>query len=320
MCDYITSPSIRITDSNGGVKSRNQVMDKNMENLSERLGFEEEMDKTENRLDMKTDKRQQNADSSKSFINYERVFSELLRELRLKAAQCELIRAFLTVSDRETEFEASNSDLARILYKTDGNYDKRLNGRVGYALDALQKWQEKHKTTLVQVVQKGGRENSDTTGKLQYYKTKYKFVLLEEINKEIHSDSDNAEAVIENTLAALKKEFVPAAEKTEYHPRHLMKKAKKTIFTKFRKAFEKSAEAGDDPVSYCQGIVDECQRTLNTLESERTVKQNTDRFIKEFESKFSPEPLEIHKQDSSVLVGINREIIREITRHNFTIL
>jgi hypothetical protein len=307
-------------DSNGGVKPRNQVMDKNMKNLSERLGFEEKMDETENRLDMKTDKRKQNADSSKSLINYERVFSELLRELRLKPAQSELVKAFLTVSDGETEFEASNSDLARILYKTDGNYDKRLTGRVRYALDALQKWQEKNKTTLVQVVRKGGRENSDATGKFQYYETKYKFVLLEEINKEIHSNPDNAESVIENTLATLKKEFVPAAKKTEYHPRHLMKKAKKTIFTKFRKAFEKSAEAGDDPVSYCQKIIDECQKTLNTLESERTVKHNTDRFIKEFESKFSPEPLELHKQDSSVLVGINREITREITRHNFTIL
>jgi hypothetical protein len=307
-------------DFNEGVKSRNQVMYKNMENLSDRLGSEEEMDETENRLDMKTDIQQQNADSSKSFINYERVFSELLRELRLKPAQSELVKAFLTVSDRETEFEASNSDLARILYKTDGNYDKKLNGRVKYALDALEQWQKENKTTLVQVVRKGGRENSDTTGKFQYYKTKYKFVLLEEINKEIHSDSDNAEAVIENTLAALKKEFVPAAEKTEYHPRHLMKKAKKTIFTKFRKAFEKSAEAGDDPVSYCQGIIAGCQKMLTTLQSERTVKRNTDSFIKEFESKFTPELLELHKQDSSVLVGINREIIREITRHNFTIL
>ncbi len=295
-------------------------MDKNMENLSERLGFEEEMDKTENRLDMKTDKRQQNADSSKSFINYERVFSELFRELRLKPAQSELIRAFLIVSDGETEFEASNSDLARILYKTDGTYDKKLNGKVKYALKVLEEWQKENKTTLVQVVRKGYRKKSNTTGKFEYDKTSYKFVLLEEINKEIHRNPDNAEAVIENTLATLEEEFVPAAEKTKYHPRRSKRIAKNTIFTKFRKVFEKSAEAGDDPVSYCQGIIDECQRTLNTLESERTVKQNTDRFIKEFESKFSPEPLKIHKQDSSVLVGINSETNREITRQNFTIL
>ncbi len=31
--DYINSLSIRMMDSNGGVKPRNQVMDKNMENL-----------------------------------------------------------------------------------------------------------------------------------------------------------------------------------------------------------------------------------------------------------------------------------------------
>ncbi len=33
MYDYIISLSIRVMDSNGGVKPRNQVMDKNMENL-----------------------------------------------------------------------------------------------------------------------------------------------------------------------------------------------------------------------------------------------------------------------------------------------
>jgi hypothetical protein len=174
------------------------------------------MEETENRLDTKDGNQQQNTDTRKASVDYERAFSELFRELRLKPAQSELIRAFLMVSDGETEFEASKSDLAQILYKTDGTYDKKLNGKVKYALKVLEEWQQENKKTLIQVVRKGGRENSDTTGKFVYHKTRYKFVLLGEINKEIHRNLGNAEAVIENTLATLKNEFVPAAEKTKY--------------------------------------------------------------------------------------------------------
>ncbi len=64
----------------------------------------------------------QDLDSLKSFINYEKAFTELLRELNLKPAQSQLIRAFLEASKGETEFETSYWDITKILYKTDGKY------------------------------------------------------------------------------------------------------------------------------------------------------------------------------------------------------
>ncbi len=232
---------------------------------------------------------EENENELEKFIDYERVFAELFRELvGLKAAQCELIRAFLIVSKGQIEFEASNYDLAKVNHKTDGSDYKRLSENVGNAIGVLEKWQQDNELTLVQQVEKGHRENADD-GRFLYFKPKYKFVLLAELAK---ANPENVEAVVKETIARIKEQFVPVEKAKKYYPRHFMKIAKKTIFTKLRKVFELAVEAGDDPISYCQDILNDSWEILNGLETEYTTYQNRDRFIADFESQLNTELIE----------------------------
>ena len=235
---------------------------------------------------------EENENELEKFIDYEKVFAELFRELvGLKAAQCELIRAFLIVSKGQIEFEASNYDLAKVNHKTDGSDYKRLSENVGNAIVVLEKWQQDNELTLVQLVEKGRRENADD-GRFLYFKPKYKFILLAELAETIAENPENVEAVVKETIARIKEQFVPAEKAKKYRPRHLMEKAKKTIFTKLRKVFELAVEAGDDPISYCQDILNNSWEILNGLETEHTANQSRDRFIAEFESQLNTELME----------------------------
>jgi hypothetical protein len=159
-------------------------------------------------------------------------------------------------------------------------------------VEVLEKWQQANKLTLVQQVEKGRRDNADDSGKFLYFKPKYKFVLLAELAKAVAENPENVEAVVKETITRIKQQFVPAEKPKKYHPRHFMKIAKETIFTKLRKVFELAVEAGDNPVSYCQGILNDSWEILNGLETEHTAYQDRERFIAEFESQLNTELME----------------------------
>lgn len=224
-------------------------------------------------------------------IDLEKIFFELFRELGLKPAQCQLIRAFLVASNGEIEFEASNTDLAQILHKTNG-YDKKANSNVGYAIKVLEKWQQKNKLTLVEIVEKGRKNDDLSKGKAEYHKSKYRFVLLAELAKTYSEKSENLEAVIRDLITELKKKFVPAKEKRKYHPNHNIRKAKKTIFTYLKKIFELAIEADDSPYHRCSKILNECWEILNKLENENVKTEKSDKFITEFEKKLDKSVIE----------------------------
>jgi hypothetical protein len=244
---------------------------------------------------------EENENELEKFIDYEKVFAELFRELvGLKAAQCELIRAFLIVSKGQIEFEASNYDLAKVNHKTDGSDYKRLSENVGNAIVVLEKWQKDNELTLVQQVEKGHRENADD-GRFLYFKPKYKFVLLAELSEAITENPENVKEIVKETIVRLKEQFVPAEKAKSYNPRHLMKKAKNTIFTKLRKVFELAVEAGDNPIDYCQGILNDSWEVLNGLETEYTAYQNREKFIAAFESQLNTELMEdSNEMDSNI--------------------
>lgn len=234
------------------------------------------------------------------FIEYEKAFAELFKELRLKPAQCELIRAFLTVSKGQTVFEASFLDLARVNNKIDGDdYQqtcKRLNDSTRYAFSVLQNWQQENKLTLVKVVTKG-RRDIDTEGIFIYKKSKYQFVLLEELNKAIAENPDDVEAVITKMVAELKKTFVPVEKAKVFHPRGLMKRAKKTIYTKLTRVFRLAVSAGDNPIQYCQRILNDGWDILKELEAEYTDYQNREAYIANFENELNEEYEEEIKEE-----------------------
>jgi hypothetical protein len=210
----------------------------------------------------------ENEDLIKEGIEVERVFIELFRELGLKAAQCNLIRAFLVFSNGEIEFEASYNDLAKILFKTNG-YDKNAYNNTRNALIALEKWQKENELTLIECVEKGRKDNDLSKGKAEYKKSKYRFVLLADLAKTYAENPSNLEEIVESTIEKLKRHFVPIKEKKKYSPNHLIKKAKNTIYTKLGRIFELAVEVGDSPFIRCKEILDECWNLINYNEPQK---------------------------------------------------
>ena len=220
----------------------------------------------------------------KESIDLEKVFFELFRELGLKPAQCQIIRAFLVVSNGKNEFEASFTDLARVIYKTDG-YDKTAYNAVRYAAKVLQKWQQENQLTLVEIVETGSKNDDAVDSEDKYKKSKYRFTLLADFAKAYSETPEHLEDVVRNTITELNKHFVPAKKKVKYHPNYLIKIAKNTIFTKLKRIFELAIEVGDEPYNCCHKILTDCGEILNNLDSEYTENQKRESFIREFESK-----------------------------------
>ena len=233
--------------------------------------------------------------------NFRDAFEKLLRELKglgLKSAQTDLLRAFLEISNGKTEFEASFSDLGKILYNTNGKFNKKTNKNVSYALSILYEWQENHKVTLIETVKKGCRTTS-AKGTFNYEKSKFKFLLLAQLLKAFKENPKDVAKSVKKILKNIGKNYVKIEKGKNYHSRHLMKKAKQTIFTKFEKAFEYADKAGDDPNQYCEKIIQMLQVNLNYLKNERGYEINRINFIRQFEKLIKPEMLKRLKENTS---------------------
>jgi hypothetical protein len=236
----------------------------------------------------------ENNNELEKFIDYEKAFAELFRELRLKPAQCGLIRAFLAISEGKTEFETSYQDLAKVNNKIGDNERKilkKFTDNTRNAFKVLNDWQIENKLTLIEQVEIGRRINN-SDGTFTYQNSKYRFVFLEELNKTIFDNPKNAVQVIKKTIDELKKQPIEDKKAKSYHPRYWMKVAKKTIQTKLRKAFLLAITVGDNPVLYCQGILNDGWKTLSDLETEYKATQNRDEFIADFENELNDELFE----------------------------
>ncbi len=214
---------------------------------------------------------------------YEVVISELLKKLGLKPNHCELIRAFITASKGESRFEVSRTDLAYILFNDNSTKLKANKEKVSYWLETLQKWQEKNSLELIRVVEKGSREETDN-GRFAFHKPKYEFVMLREFLMLLHSKQEDLEANLESAISRLKGQYQPSEKTTPYHPRHLRKKAKKTIFTLLKSIFDYSVQVEENPVESCQDVLNDAWAKLNAMEGEWSEQQNRQKRIAEFEA------------------------------------
>jgi hypothetical protein len=217
-------------------------------------------------IQLETDGVEGKRERTESYIKYEEALGKFFKQLDMKANQCQLIRAFILVSKGETEFEASFAELAGVFHKRKAN-ESRPDSKARNAFKGLLKWQEEHKMELIRVLRKGQRIQNDD-GTIDYVKTKYEFVILDELVKVLHSNSEDLEAVIDQTLIKIKTKYKPVERTKAYHPRHLLRKAKKTIYTKLRKIFELAVQSGINPTEECQRVLNESWEIYNELEEE----------------------------------------------------
>ncbi len=214
---------------------------------------------------------------------YEVVLSELLKKFGLKPNHCQLIRAFITASKGESRFEVSSADLAYILFNDNSTKLRANKEKVSYWLETLQKWQEKNSLELIRIVEKGSREETEN-GRFAYHKSKYEFVMLGEFVKLLDSEQENLEADLESAVLRLRGQYQPSGKPAPYHPRHLRKKAKKTIFTLLKSIFDYSVQVEENPVESCQDVLNNAWEKLNAMEGEWSEQQNREKRIAEFEA------------------------------------
>lgn len=211
------------------------------------------------------------------------ILSGLFRKLGLKPNQCELIRAFISVSKGETNFEVSHAELAQILFNDNSTKFKANKEKVSYWLETLQEWQEENGLELIRVVEKGHREVT-ANGRFAFPKTKYQFVMLGEIVKLLHSTQEGLESDIESAVSRLREQYIPSEKPKPYHPNHLRKKAKNTILTLVKNIFNYAIQVEENPVESCQDVLNDAWEKLNAMEGEWSEQQNRQKRIAEFET------------------------------------
>ncbi len=214
---------------------------------------------------------------------YEVVLSELLRKLGLKPNQCQLIRAFITASKGETNFEVSRSELAKILFNDNATKFRANKEKVGSWFEVLQKWQKENSLELIQVIEKGRREETEN-GRFAYHKPKYELVMLGEFAKLLDSEQENLEADLESAVSRLRGQYQPSEKPAPYHPRHLRRKAKNTIFTLLKSIFNYSVQVEENPVESCQDVLNDAWGKLTEMENQWNEQQNSQKRIIEFEA------------------------------------
>lgn len=219
----------------------------------------------------------------KSAIQYELVFNEFFKELGLKPAQRELIRAFIVISKGQTHFEVSNNDLANVLYKKDTNGIQKNRGNLDYARKVLVKWQEDNKIELIRIVRQGQRKTNES-GQFEYSKTQYEFVLLAELAVLFSSGSQDLETALKRALEKIKARYKPKKKAGKTLPTNRLRIAKNTILTKFKRVFDLAIEANLNPKDECQGLLNQSQSLLNGMEKDWTEENKREAFITEFES------------------------------------
>ncbi|MCA1625697.1 MAG: hypothetical protein LC768_13735 [Acidobacteria bacterium] len=230
---------------------------------------------------LETDGAEGKSEQIESFIRYEEALGKFFKALDLKPNQCQLIRAFVLVSKGKTEFEASFAELAGVFHKRKAN-KSRPDSTARNAFKGLLKWQKEHQMELVRVLKPGHRVQNDD-GTFDCVKSKYEFVILDELVKVLHSNSEDLETVIDQTLTKIKAQYKPVEKTKAYHPRHLLKKAKKTISTKLRKVFELAVQSGVDPAEECQRVLNDSWNIYKELEEDWTEQQNREKYKAGFE-------------------------------------
>lgn len=218
-----------------------------------------------------------------STLHYEMVCNALFRRLGIKSNQCRLIKAFIEVSQGKKEFEVSYLELADILFEKDSALRDTLKKRVADWLKVLLVWQEKNGVELIRILEVGSKKENET-GRFEYSNSVYELVMLDGFQKLIASKSENLAADIDEFILSLDSQFQPIKRVKKYHPRHQARKNKNTVLTKFKRIFELMVEIDENPIKYCQLVLDDARKTLNELEANWIEQRTREKLLSEFES------------------------------------
>lgn len=218
-----------------------------------------------------------------NILEYEKVLNALFAELKMSAAMSRFVRALILASNGETNFEISQKELAKSYLGADTRSEVQ---NVRDNLTALKKWQKKHQINLVTIVE--GSRVKDREGKFTFVKTKYEFGLLENLVKLLFSESDELETQVSTAIEELKKSFQLKRNKKSYHPRRLVRQARRTIQTKLKNIFNLAQSIeGVCPVEYCKSVLNESVENLEILEEDYLHKLNRRKRIESFEKRLS---------------------------------
>ena len=211
---------------------------------------------------------------------YEDTIFSFFRELNLPLKFREIIRAYIVASDGDIVFEASHTDLTNILFRRSATsfHANRERGRSN--IRALQKWQEEKGVMLIRVIEEGSKKVVD--GKPEYLKTKYEFVLLNELVHVLYNcPSKEIKARVKEVVARMKEINVP--ENSKKTPvKYLMQRNRSTIFTIFGKVLEQAKELKLDPVKVGKHLLSDLETTYNEVVETLTEKQSRERRISDF--------------------------------------
>lgn len=244
---------------------------------------------------------------------YEDTIFSFFRELGVPLKFREIIRGFILASGGETVFEASYNDLTDILFKRTAARLQSNRDVVRYKAESLQEWQKKHRVELIRVLEKG-RKVTHQDGSQEYQKTKYQFVLLDELVKVLYgSPAKEMQARVMEAVARMRANYVPD-EKKKVPTRFLMQRAQKTIFTKFGKVFEQAEELNRNPVEVCQKLIFDLQAALDEISARREEKQRRDGYVSAFQASLTLdeatayEDRGVEKQHVSMMEGESEDL------------
>ena len=223
-------------------------------------------------------------DKANLILNYEKALNELFKALGLSASLCQFVRALIMASKGQKVFQVSQRELAGFYRKCTPETAKADVQSVKDKLKTLKKWESENKIQLVRITKEGSRRAKD--GKYKFTDTEYELVGLSEFAGMLHSSSDQElETQIATAIENLKSQYKPIKKRNRVHPRALIKRAKKTIYTNFDRIFELWQKANEDsPVPYCQDIVDYLQKRLTDLEDDYIHAQNKKKRKAQFEA------------------------------------
>lgn len=219
---------------------------------------------------------------------YEDTIFSFFRELGVPLKFREILRGYILASGGETVFEASYNELTDVLFKRTAARLQSNHDVVRYNAESLQEWQKKHQVELIRVLEKGERI-THRDGGAEYKKTKYQFVLLDELVKVLYgSTAEEMKARVHEAVARMKATYVPD-EKKKVPTRFLMERAQKTIFTKFGRVFEQAEELNRNPVEVCQKVIFDLQVALDEISARREEKQRRNGYISAFKESLTPD-------------------------------
>lgn len=229
----------------------------------------------------------------KLLTRYEKVIFSFFREFGLPLKFREIVRAYILASDGNTVFEASYNELTDLLFKRSAARLRANTDTVTYHAKALQKWQANNKVVLVRVIEQGQKINHPD-GSTEYQKTKYELVLLNELVKVLYnSPANKINARVKEAVSRMRAGYIPEEAKRQLPTKFKLERCRKTVFTKFGKAFEQAEEIRLNPVDYCQKLIFDLQATLDEIAAERAEKQRRERYISAFHAAANPSDSEV---------------------------